>query len=293
MDVQVSVPATSANLGPGFDCLGVALGIYLRIRFTSAPRSEIAGVGRHHPLDRNLTYRSFVSAYERAGKRAPAVRLETLEDYPSARGLGASASAIVAGLTAARWIGQLDLSDEALAEIATDIEGHPDNVLPALVGGLVLSLPTGWLRLEPTTAISPLLLVAREKFKTGKARRVLPPEVSREDAVAAASAASALVAVLAGRAGAEWLMPGTEDRLHEPYRLPLMPETMKLRQELRQAGVATALSGAGPSLISLVESQGKDRAAAVITTLLPQGWTLLSPGWDMEGAKVRNSSMPD
>lgn len=288
MDVEVRVPATSANLGPGFDCLGVALGIYLRIRFTSAPRSEIAGVGRHHPLDRNLTYRSFVAAYEQAGKRAPAVRLETLEDYPSARGLGASASAIVAGLTAARWIGQLDLSDEALAEMATDIEGHPDNVLPALVGGLVLSLSTGWLRLEPTTAISPLLLVAREKFKTGKARRVLPPEVSREDAVAAASSASALVAVLAGHAGAEWLMAGTEDRLHEPYRLPLMPETMTLRQELRQAGVATALSGAGPSLISLVESRDKDRATEVMSTLMPQGWTLLSPGWDLEGAKVRS-----
>lgn len=286
MDAEVRVPATSANLGPGFDCLGVALGIYLRIRFSSSKQPEIAGVGRHHPLERNLTYRSFVSAYERAGKPAPAVRLETLEDYPSARGLGASASAIVAGLAAARWMGQLDLTDEALAAIGIQIEGHPDNVLPALFGGLVLSLPTGSLHLEPTTGVSPLLLVAREKFKTGKARRVLPPEVSRADAVAAVSAASALVAVLAGHAGAEWLMAATEDRLHEPYRLPLMPETQKLRQELRRAGVATALSGAGPSLISLVESKDMDRAMRVISTLLPEGWTLLSPGWDLSGAKV-------
>jgi homoserine kinase len=286
LDVEVRVPATSANLGPGFDCLGVALGIYLRIRISHSRKAEVAGIGRHHPLERNLTYRSFMAAFERTGKRPPTVRLETLEDYPSARGLGASASAIVAGLMAARWVGELHLSDDALADIGTAIEGHADNVLPALMGGLVLSLPTGWLRFEPTTAVTPVLLLAREKFKTGKARKVLPPEVSRHDAVAAASAASALVAVLAGNAGVEWLMAATADRLHEPYRLPLMPETLVLHGALRQAGVATALSGAGPSLICLIESKEKDRVVEVIRHRLPHGWTLLSPGWDLGGAKV-------
>jgi homoserine kinase len=290
LEVEVRVPATSANLGPGFDCLGVALGIYLRIRVSHSEKTLIAGVGRYHPLEKNLTYRAFKSAYELAGKQPPSVRLETLEDYPSARGLGASASAIVAGLVAARSMGELRLDDEVLAGVGLRIEGHADNVLPALLGGLVLNLPTGWLHFEPTSEVSPLILVAREKFKTGKARRILPPQVSRQDAVASSSATSALVAVLTGHAGVHWLMAATDDRLHEPYRLPLMPETQRLRRELRDAGIATALSGAGPSLICLVPSDAKDRAIGVIGPLLPAGWVLLAPGWDQGGAKSDRSA---
>ena len=286
MQCEVRVPATSANLGPGFDCLGVALGTYLNIRFSSSERFVIAGRGRLHPIPVNLTYRSFVAAYELAGHPAPTVKIETIGRYPSARGMGASASAIVAGLVGARALGRLDLNDEALAKLGVEIEGHPDNVLPALLGGLVLSVGERWIRLAPNPRIAPLILVAADGFKTKSARRVLPEQISRADAVANAAATAALVAIMCGSAGPEILMDATTDRLHEPYRLPLMPASKKVHQNLRAEGIPTTLSGAGPSLLCLVENERQQEVAGKVRNALPEGWTVLTPGWDLEGAKA-------
>jgi len=283
---EVRVPATAANLGPGFDVLGVALGSHLRIRFSEAERSQIAGRGRLHPIPDNLTYRSFMAAYETAGRPAPQVRIETVGIYPSARGMGASASAIVAGLVGARALGGLDLADDDLALLATEIEGHPDNVLPALFGGLVLSVAGSWINLQPSKEIAPIILIAKERFKTGAARRVVPTELSRADAIANAAATAALVTILTGSAGVHHLMAATEDRMHEPYRLPLMPASQKVHRALRDAGIATTMSGAGPSLIALVPSSGLTAAAQAAEELVPEGWRVLTPGWDREGAQV-------
>ncbi|MDQ4149748.1 MAG: homoserine kinase [Actinomycetota bacterium] len=287
--VEVRVPATSANLGPGFDCLGVALAIHLKIRFYEAATSEIAGVGRRHPIEKNLTHGAFVAAFELAGKSPPPVLIETVDAYPSARGLGASASAIVAGLVGARSMGALALEDDALALLGSEIEGHADNVLPAFFGGLLLKLSSGWLRFEPTDDLAPLVLIARDKFKTGKARQVLPPQVTRADAVSAASSTAGLVAMLTGESPPAHLLEATADRLHEPYRLPLMPETEGLHRTLRNEGIPTALSGAGPSLICLVEQRALEDARRVIRSLLPRGWTIESPGWDLEGALLTSA----
>lgn len=281
---EVKVPATAANLGPGFDVLGVALGSYLTIRFSQAPESVVAGRGRLHPIPGNLTYRGFMAAYDKAGVSAPGVRIETVGIYPSARGMGASASAIVAGLVGARALGDLDLADEDLARLATEIEGHPDNVLPALFGGLVLSVAGSWINLQPTAEISPIVLVARERFKTGAARKVVPGQLSRADAIANAAATAALVTILTGSAGPEHLMAATEDRMHEPYRLPLMPASQKVHRELREAGIATTMSGAGPSLIALVPTSELPKTAQVVRELVPEGWQVLTPGWDRDGA---------
>ncbi len=283
---EVRVPATAANLGPGFDVLGVALGSYLTIRFSEAEKSEITGRGRLHPIPDNLTYRSFVAAYDKAGRRPPQVRIETVGIYPSARGMGASASAIVAGLVGARALGNLDLGDEDLARLAAEIEGHPDNVLPALFGGLVLSVAGSWINLQPVKRISPIVLIAKDRFRTGAARKVVPTELSRADAIANAAATAALVTILTGSAGLENLMAATEDRMHEPYRLPLMPGTQKVHRELRAGGVATTMSGAGPSLISLVASTELPKAARLAQELVPEGWQVLTPGWDRDGARV-------
>lgn len=283
---EVRVPATSANLGPGFDVLGLAVGTYLTIRFSRAPESEIAGRGRRHPLPGNLTYRSYAAAFDLAGAEAPPVRIETTGLYPSARGLGASASAIVAGLTGARALGGLDVSDDELAELAGRIEGHPDNVLPALFGGLVLSVADRWLTLRPTEQIQPLIMVAGQKFRTGAARKVVPDSLSRADSIANAAAAAALVMILTGGAGPENLMQATQDRMHEPYRLPLMPETQELHRHLRESGVPTTMSGAGPSLIGLVPAGDLPRARSLAEQAAPSGWRILAPGWDLEGAKV-------
>lgn len=284
--VTVRVPATTANLGPGFDCLGAALGTYLTIKLSPSKESEVLGRGRRHPLAKNLTYRSVVAAYEAAEKAPPTVRIETLGAYPSARGMGASASAIVAGLVGANAMGQLGLSERTLAELATSIEGHPDNVMPALLGGLVLSVGSEWLRLKPVESISPMILVASQRFKTGAARRAVPTEFSREDAVANAAATAALVAILGGMAGPQGLMAATEDRLHEPYRLPLMKQTQSVRNQMREAGIPTALSGAGPSLVSFVASAQLQTVRESAEKKLPTGWSVLTPGWDLEGASA-------
>ena len=287
MDIEVKVPATVANLGPGFDCLGVAVGAHLTLRFTESKKTEIAGKGPLRQVPDNYTYRAFVAAYAAAHVQAPEVRIETIDYYPSARGMGASASAIVAGLVAARMAGDLHLSDQDLAGLAIRIEGHGDNVLPALFGGLVLNSHDGWMRFEPSADLEPLILVAREKFRTEAARRVLPADVPRVDAVANTAATAALVAILTGRGPVEGLMMAMEDRLHEPYRLPLMPETLELHSALRAQGIPTALSGAGPSLISIVEAGAKEESAALAERTMPAGWKVLMPGWDLSGAQVR------
>lgn len=289
MSCEVRIPATTANLGPGFDVLGVALGTYLNIRFSGAESFSISGRGRLHPIPDNLTYRAFMATFERAGIEAPPVTIETVGRYPSARGMGASASAIVAGLVGARAVGGLDLSDEILGELAVSIEGHPDNVLPALLGGLVLSVGSKWIRLQPTVRIAPLILVAAEGFKTKSARRVLPETLSRADAIANAAATAALVAILSGVSGPELLSEATIDRMHEPYRLPLMPQSKQVHADLRAAGIATALSGAGPSLLCLVDASRIQNAVETARSVVPEGWKILTPGWDADGAKVFGS----
>ncbi|MGH2704094.1 MAG: homoserine kinase [Actinomycetota bacterium] len=287
MDVEVRVPASAANLGPGFDCLGAAIEVYLRVRVEGAAAPEVAGKGTLRPPDRNLTHRAFRAAYEAAGREAPPVRVEVLETYPSARGLGASASAIVAGLVAAQELGDLGLPAAELAGLAVRIEGHADNVLPALFGGVVVASREGWLHLDPTPRICPIVLVAPEPFRTVEARAVLPAEVPRADAVANAASAAALVAVLGGMEPPDALMMATEDRLHQPYRLPLMPESHELLDALRAKGIAAVLSGAGPSLLCLVEVSALDACRRVARELAPEGWDVLAPSWDLRGAQVR------
>lgn len=287
MDFEVRVPATVANLGPGFDCLGVAVGVHLRLRIVPSEDFEVTGVGKIRHGDENLTQRSYLAAFEETGAKAVPVRFEYLEVYPSGRGLGASASAIVAGLVAARYAGDLDFDDAELVGLASRIEGHSDNVLPALFGGLVLSAHHGWSRFEPSPAIAPLLLVARDSFKTSEARRVLPADVPRADAVLNAAAVAMLVSAVTGGESPASLMPATEDRLHEPYRLPLMPETLDLHRTLRAEGIATALAGAGPSLICLTPSDRRVEVEALARKIAPAGWEVMSPPWDLSGAEIR------
>lgn len=290
MDVEVRVPATIANLGPGFDCLGVAVGVYLVLRMgatTSQEEVEITGVGSIRPAPENLTFKAFSAACEAAGTQVPPIRIEMVEVYPSARGMGASASAIVAGLVAARHGLELDLTDQELAHLAVKIEGHADNVLPALFGGLILHLHDGWMRFDPARTIQPVILSAPGKFKTEDARRVLPVEVPRADAVANASATAALVAVITGQQPPEALLHATEDQIHQPYRLPLMQATHDLYEVLRGKGIATALAGSGPSLILLVPADSVSEVTRIAADISPEDWQIITPGWDLDGAQVR------
>ncbi len=179
------------------------------------------------------------------------------------------------------------MADSELARLAIRIEGHADNVLPAMFGGLVLASGDGWIRFTPAPGVLPFILVAPGRFVTAESRRVLPAEVPRADAIANAAAAATLVAVLSGTEAPAALMMATADRIHEPYRLPLLPETLDLHQGLRAKGVAAALSGAGPSVVCLSASGAIEDEAALARTLLPAGWEVVVPGWDLHGAQVR------
>ncbi len=260
---EVIVPATSANLGPGFDCLGLALSLYNRIRVTPAGRLgiQVQGEGKGYlPEDsNNLVFRAALHLFRQVGCSPPPLSIVMHNGIPPGRGLGSSSAAIVGGLLLANRLVRTPLSQPQLLNLACRLEGHPDNVVSALCGGLVVSACWD----DQVTALSfpfpeDLQLVAcipNFQLSTRKARQALPQVVSHDDAVFNTSRASLLLASLLQRRY-ELLSLATEDRLHQPYRLSLIPGAAEACCSARQAGAAAAMiSGAGPSLLALVPPQ--------------------------------------
>ncbi len=269
---EILVPATTANLGPGFDCLGLALKLYNRVVVSPAneTRVSIDGHGRDElPRDAgNLMLRSARELAQRSGKALPPLAWDAHHDVPLARGLGSSSTAIVAGLLAANTVLGLGLPRDELVRVAAGIEGHPDNVAPALLGGLTLCLPDSdplvVERLNPHPALQVVLLVPQFQISTCAARQVLPAQVPRADAVFNLARAAAMVAALVeGR----WALLGeaTKDRLHQPYRLPLMPGVAEAMEAARAAGAqGVAVSGSGPSVAAFCTGGAGAIALAMI-----------------------------
>ncbi|WP_218080029.1 homoserine kinase [Anthocerotibacter panamensis] len=267
--VIVRVPATSGNVGPGFDCLGVALGLYNSFCFQSAPefRIRVTGaeaVGLELGPD-NLAYRSFCYLFTRLGLEIPTVALEADLQVPLARGLGSSATAIVGGLVAANtWAGE-PVSPQTLVDWATQLEGHPDNVAPALLGGCQLSLAKQGsvvcMSLPWLEQVVPVAVVPAFGLSTAKARAVLPTVVPREDALFNSAHLGLLVAALEqGRT--DWLTLALEDRLHQPYRAPLVPGMDQIMAVARAQGAyGVVLSGAGPTLLALTAPTRQEQVA--------------------------------
>ena len=285
--VRVRVPATSANLGPGFDALGLALGLHDEVTATSVPEPglhvEVSGEGAGDvPRDeRHLVVRAFRAGEQRWGSRSDGLRLECVNRIPHARGLGSSAAAIVAGLLAARALSGAEAVDAEVLRLATDIEGHPDNVAACLLGGATIAWtePAGAraVRVEPSPDLDPVVLVPATTASTEAVRRLLPGTVPHVDAAANAGRAALLVHALA--CDPALLLPATEDRLHQPYRAPAMPDTADLVARLRAGGAAAVVSGAGPTVLALVR-RGVDVGEP------PAGWRLLRPGVDATGASA-------
>jgi homoserine kinase len=259
----VAVPATSANLGPGFDAFGLALDLHLTVGTrpsgTATPRVRSHGEGADD-LDAgedNLIWRSLVAFCDEVGVPVPDVHLEVHNEVPLERGLGSSSSAIVAGLTLARALTGARVGDRDLVELADRIEGHPDNVAPALLGGLVACAPgaDGRLvvrRINPAPTLRVWALVPTHRQATAAARGVLPSELPRSDVVAQASRAGH---VLAGLVGAWPIDPqAAVDLLHEPSRLKVMEPSGRVIEALRAAGAHAWLSGAGPTVAATVPS---------------------------------------
>ncbi|MEP0912214.1 homoserine kinase [Leptolyngbya sp. GB1-A1] len=280
--VTVTVPATTANLGPGFDCIGAAFTLYNRFQFTALPDTEspltIAATGleadRVATDDRNLAYRAFEHFYQTLGKTPPPLHLAIDLQVPLARGLGSSATAIVGGLVGANALAGSPLSREQIMKLAIELEGHPDNVVPALLGGCRLAatqLDGGWAICEVGwhQDIVPIVAIPDFELSTAEARRVLPAQYSRQDAIFNIAHLGLLIRALeSGRS--DWLQTALQDKIHQPYRQSLIHGYSSVEEAVIAAGAdGLVISGAGPTLLALTRP---DRAAAV-ESALTQAWT--------------------
>jgi homoserine kinase len=286
MRVTASVPASSANLGPGFDAFALALDLRNEVTCDTdaQPAVVVQGEGAGElPTDAsNLVFRAMTYVSREAGGALPSFRLECRNAIPLERGLGSSAAAVVAGVTLGDRLLEAGLGPERILEVAVDIEGHPDNVAACLRGGLVLAHLSqhGWQaeRLDLHPDLTPVVLVPdHERLPTADARRVLPQQVSLATAVF--NAGRSALALLALTERPELLAEALEDRLHQPHRLPLVPGARAQFERLREAGVPVCLSGAGPSILAF-EGTGTS-----VPELGP-GWRVLRPGVAADGATL-------
>jgi homoserine kinase len=276
--VMVRVPATSANLGPGFDALGLALDLWdeVEARAVVGPSAVLVeGEGAHDvPLaEEHLVVRAAHAALERVGAPQVGLQLHCVNRIPHGRGLGSSAAAVVAGALIARGliVDPSAMNARAVFDLACEFEGHPDNAAPAVFGKGTIAWMDGAepraARFEPCPEVVAYVAVPPEKLSTRVARAVLPDRVARTDAAFNAGRSALLVHALTTQP--TLLFDATADKLHQPYRAEVMPDTAAVITALREAGYAAAMSGAGPSVIVLAAGGPADLRALVPTT-----WTL-------------------
>jgi homoserine kinase len=292
----VQVPATTANLGPGFDAFGLAIDLHLTVR--TVPRSSqtervrtVGGVGCGELAtdDGNLTWQAFVAFCEHHDVEVPDVGMVASCDVPLQRGLGSSSAAIVAGLVLARALTDVRIGDRDLVSQASQLEGHPDNVAPALLGGLVACAvdDVGNVvvrRVNPAPHLRPVALVPTASMATSAARAVLPETLPRAEVAEQAARAGHVLAALSGT----WPMAVevAGDRLHEPARLAVMGPSGEVVAALRAAGVHAWLSGAGPSVSAALSAIDDGSLARVAEVAEAQGFVLHARRFDLAGALV-------
>lgn len=290
--LRVRVPATSANLGPGYDSFGLALSLYDEIVVRVGEDGldlDVAGEGTDKVRRdaRNLVIKAMNAAFDRMGGRPRGLEVRCLNRIPHGRGLGSSSAAIVGGLAAARALtvgGDDRLDDERLLAVATETEGHPDNVAATVHGGFTMAWTDGGevgvLRTFPHPDLLPVVFIPGTELRTAKARKVLPDVVPHSDAALNSARAALLTRAITDRP--DLLMVATEDFLHQEYRRPVMPRSLALVDELRAAGVPAVVSGAGPTVLALT-----DRATASdLTSRSRRGWRIDAIEADREGVQV-------
>ncbi len=288
---QVQVPATSGNLGPGFDAFGLAMALHdvVEVRaVTGATSVEVSGEGAGEVPDGedHLVVRAIRAGLEYVGAPQAGLALRCRNAIPHGRGLGSSAAAVVAGLVAARALVSEPeaLDDDAVLGLATEFEGHPDNAAPALLGGATIAWLTDdgprAVRLDVAPTLATTVLVPASRLSTVTARASLPSSVPHHDAAVNAGRTGLLTLALTARP--DLLPTATEDRLHQRYRASVMQETVALVDELRAAGFAAVVSGAGPSVLVLHEGG----ATRELRQLAGSGWKALALPVDGEGART-------
>ncbi|MFD0694091.1 homoserine kinase [Paenibacillus sp. GCM10027628] len=280
--VRVKVPASTANLGPGFDSLGMALNLYAWIDMAVSERTTIHLIGDQMqgiPTDKsNLIYKVAQMVFDQAGVSHPELDIAMYSDIPLTRGLGSSASAIIGALAGANALIGNKLTTDELFQIATRLEKHPDNVGASLFGGIVVAFWDGQraesIRLEPDPNLEVLVAIPAFQLSTEKARSVMPQQVSMKDAVFNLSHSSLLVAALStGNLG--MIRHAMKDALHQPYRAALIPGMTTILEQADQHGaLGVALSGAGPTLLTLVDARSGSKTGLesfLKETLLKEG----------------------
>lgn len=258
MRLQIRVPASSANLGPGFDCIGIALDWWNTIQVETIARG--LEIECPHGLPRskdNAVYQGIAAVYARAKQKIPPLRLQMDAVIPIASGLGSSSAALVGGMLAANALMSNPFSRDNLVTFATLLEGHPDNVAPALLGGLVVAVQEGELvqaaRVALPRHLRCVIFVPTQALLTKTSRAVLPSRVPRADAIYNAGRTALWIAALSEHR-LDWLAQATRDRLHQPYRAKLVRGMEELFDAARNAGAkGVALSGAGPSIIAFAQ----------------------------------------
>ncbi|MBI3740039.1 MAG: homoserine kinase [Chloroflexi bacterium] len=307
MKITIKVPATSANLGPGFDALGLALDLWNETEFTPADifslHIEGEGADKLAPNPKNLIARSMQKVYDAAGKQMPALEIRCLNRIPLGAGLGSSAAAIITGLLGANALLDSFSSNDEILNLAVEIEGHPDNVAPALMGGLVVStinegrviarkIAVGARSSRPGGRTPPLHVTVVQpdfNFTTKQARAVLPKEISMKDAVHNLS--RAVLVTEAFRTGdLDLLGKVMDDAMHQPYRLPLIPGAREAMEAAKKLGAAVALSGAGPSLIAFSANHDAGIGSAMKREFESAGLSarVFELGVSEEGAKIES-----
>jgi homoserine kinase len=294
--VSVKVPATSANLGPGFDTLGMALSFYDELQVEAVEGNEIhvevhgEGAGEVPTDGTNLVASTIRFVFDRYKQTLPGLKLVAHNVIPHGRGMGSSGAAVVSGIMAAKGLleGIVEIPSKDLLDIATELEGHPDNVAPALFGGLTIAWEDEFgphhKKLFVHRGVSPLELVPANKMSTALARSLQPESVPHDDAVFNVSRSALLIAALTQ--SPELMMAATEDKLHQEYRAEAMPETNALIQLMRSRGHAAVVSGAGPSVLVLASDPAERLEAAKLAAEKYPQWQALLLAVDFKGATV-------
>lgn len=292
--IKVQVPGTSANLGPGFDAFGLALSIYNTFSFEEKNDGKltIRGVERKYQSDTNLVYRSMQKVFKKTGYHPKGLYIHSAVDIPISRGLGSSATCIVGGLFGANaLIGSL-LSTEELFDMAVELEGHPDNVAPAIFGGLVVSMNDHGKNVHIKSAVHPcyefFALVPDFPLSTADARQVLPKKISFSDATH--NLPRATMTYLALTNGSEEIIKlCMKDRLHQPYRKKLIAHYDVITKKAREMGcLNTCISGAGPTILAInavANQRFQDDMAVYLKEKLP-GWRIIPLSPDNKGVQI-------
>ena len=289
--VTIRVPATTANLGPGFDAFGCALQLYTDVTFEETESGlEITGCDEEFTGPDNLAYVSYCAVLASLSEEVKGVKIHIDAHIPICRGLGSSAALLVAGAMGANVLRGNRLSTQGLLNITNAMEGHPDNLAPAFFGGLTASMVDGGLPVTVSFPLHPdwefLALIPDFDMPTVKARAVLPEQVSRADAIYNISHGAMVLKAL--ELGDEKLLRNAmQDKLHQPYRKHMVADYETIEGLVRTAGAAFCLSGAGPTLLCITRDKTlKDRLSKKLPTVTQQNWEIMPLHVTFEGAKV-------